>query len=589
MITIADGTKIHAHGTGEIKIHTALGVIRLTNVWHVPTIGASLMSVARIVDAGYMVGFEQSVCYVSKDGMRTELGKRNRSLYHVAQNNEFQSYEENTPNQANLGLATNQSPSATLETWHRRLCYRTLDSPAVNYISSKVRDMEVSNTSVPSTKICGVCALGPQHKEAETKAREKATELLSVVHSDLCGPMETATLNGEKYFITFTDERSGRVSISLLPTKDGALSQFQAYRSQAEKASGKMIKALRTDGGGEYLNKEFKKYLVEAGIHHIVTPPYSPSQNGLAERMNRRIMETARCLLLDSQISFEFWGHAVLTAAHVHNRLPSRSHNNTSPIAFWTGKEPSIGHLRVFGSTAWLHIPKEKRRKLAAKSLKGILVGYEEEAGSKVYRVYDTQSKRVLLSRDVIIDEAGDTGEKKSTQRTSQKTRIDWDVELDILPAPESSTGLDSPNEFQRLDRVTPPPEDQEVQAVPNMLDEIILQPRLDVQPNTEEARGKTQGVRGPAGEGPRRSQRYRTAGENFHQSANFALMAKVVEPEPQTLTEALNSEAKVEWKQAWESELSSLAKNQTWVLEPLPIGRTAIGCRWLFQRKQDG
>jgi len=69
MITIADGTKIHAHGTGEIEIHTALGVIQLTDVWQVPTIGASLMSVARIVDAGYMVGFEQLVCYVSKDGV----------------------------------------------------------------------------------------------------------------------------------------------------------------------------------------------------------------------------------------------------------------------------------------------------------------------------------------------------------------------------------------------------------------------------------------------------------------------------------------------------------------------------------------
>jgi len=166
---------------------------------------------------------------------------------------------------------------------------------------------------------------------------------------------------------------------------------------------------------------------------------------------------------------------------------------------------------------------------------------------------------------------------------------MEWDAELDLLPAPESSTSLDSPNEFQRLDWVTPPPEDQDVQGVPNMLEAIILQPRLDVQPNTEEARGNTQGVRGPAGEGPRRSQRNRTAGEMFHRSANFAPMAKVVEPEPQTLTEALNSEAKAEWKEAWESELSSLAKNQTWVLEPLPIGRTAIGCRWLFQRKLDG
>ena len=56
--------------------------------------------------------------------------------------------------------------------------------------------------------------------------------------------------------------------------------------------------------------------------------------------------------------------------------------------------------------------------------------------------------------------------------------------------------------------------------------------------------------------------------------------MAKVEEQEPETLTEALNSESKADWKKAWESELSSLAKNNTWVLEPLPIGRSAIGCR---------
>lgn len=160
---------------------------------------------------------------------------------------------------------------------------------------------------------------------------------------------------------------------------------------------------------------------------------------------------------------------------------------------------------------------------------------------------------------------------------------------MDILPTPESSTSLDSQNQFQRLDRVTPPLEDQEVQAVPSMLDAIIPRPRLEVQPNTEEAKGNTQDVRGPAGEGPRRSQRNRTAGENFHRAANFVLMAKVVEPEAQTLTEAANSEAKAEWKEAWESELSSLAKNQTWVLERLPLGRTAIGCSWLFKRMQDG
>ena len=142
---------------------------------------------------------------------------------------------------ASLGLATNQSPLASLETWHRRLGHRTLDTTSVKYIASKVTDMRVANENVPSTKICAVCALGGQHKEAATKEREKATKLLCVVHSDICGPMQTAGLNGERYFITFTDESTGCVSIPLLNNKDGALAAFQAYRSRAEKASSRTI------------------------------------------------------------------------------------------------------------------------------------------------------------------------------------------------------------------------------------------------------------------------------------------------------------------------------------------------------------
>ena len=123
-------------------------------------------------------------------------------------------------NQANLGLGTNQSPSATLEIWHRQLAHRTLDESALRYISPKVSDLRVSGKSEPVGKICGICALGRQHNEAQTKTREKPSELLSIVESDLCGPMQTTGINGEKYFGTFTDEKSGRVSISLLRTKD---------------------------------------------------------------------------------------------------------------------------------------------------------------------------------------------------------------------------------------------------------------------------------------------------------------------------------------------------------------------------------
>ena len=405
-ITIADGTRLQVHGIGDIEIMTKVGAIRLTDVWQVPNIGASLISVGRMVDAGYTVEFGRTTCLISNRGVKTDLGYRNGSLYYLIQESPLPNPESTPGDIANLGLTTNQSSAATLEIWHRRLCHRTLDPPTVQYLASKVSGMEVSKTPETPAKICGICAKGRQHKEPETKARERATQLLEVVHTDICGPMQTPSLHGERYFITFTDELSGRVSICLLHSKDGALAAFEAYRARAEKVSAKEIKAMRSDGGGEYINKRFREYLVKAGIQHRVSPPYSPSQNGLAERMNRTIMEHARCILQDSQLSITFWGPAVLTAAHIHNCLPSRSHDNTSPLAYWTRKEAGIGHLRVFGATAWVHIPKETRRKLDSKSAKCILIGYEEDAGSKLYRLYNPETKAILLSRDVIIDEA---------------------------------------------------------------------------------------------------------------------------------------------------------------------------------------
>ena len=121
------------------------------------------------------------------------------------------------------------------------------------------------------------------------------------------------------------------------------------------------------------------------------------------------------------------------------------------------------------------------------------------------------------------------------------------------------------------------------------MYDSIVLLPLLAIAQNREESREAVQGEWMRQDQGTGRWRRNRGEGENVHPLANFALLAQVAEHEPETLTEVLNSEAKAHWKQAWESELRSLVKNNTWVLEPLPIGRSAIGWRWLFQRKQDG
>jgi len=115
-------------------------------------------------------------------------------------------------------------------------------------------------------EICGTGAIGRQHREAMTGAREKAVELLEVVHADIGGPMQVNTISGERYFITFNDERSGRIALTVLKLKNEALGAFQAYKMRAEKEAGKEIRAFKTDGGGEYINHQFNSYLRNCGI-----------------------------------------------------------------------------------------------------------------------------------------------------------------------------------------------------------------------------------------------------------------------------------------------------------------------------------
>ena len=381
--------------------------------------------------------------------------------------------------------------------------------------------------------------------------------------------MQISTLTCEKYFIRFIDEKSGRIAVTLLHRKDQALAAFKAYKARAENEAGRRIGVLRTDGGGEYSGQYFQLYLKQCGIVHSVSPPYSPKQNGLAERANRTLMEGARCMIEDSRLTKPFRGYAVTTAAHIHNRLPSRSHEDKSPLEHWTGETPSIGHLRVFGSVTYMHIPGETRKKLDPRSRKCILVGYDESSSRKAYRVYDPEQKRTISSRDVIIDEsaigkgAGETGKGSDEMEiTLQETVVGEEDDR------EEQWGRD-------LERITPPASGGEQSDPEEFGGETIMVRPANSAVSTIDKEVSVSALR--------RSEPQRNTGENFPR----AMIANI--EEPQTLAEAFARDDGPQWREAWVSEVDSLARNNTWRLEVLPPSRQAIGCRWLFKRKEDG
>ncbi|XP_052724120.1 uncharacterized protein LOC128193958 [Vigna angularis] len=163
------------------------------------------------------------------------------------------------------------------------------------------------------------------------------------------------------------------------------------------------IRVFRTDGGGEFNSVEMDKFCTDKGIVHEVTAPYTPQHNGLAERRNRMILDMTRCMLKAKKLSHCLWGEVVSTAVYLLNRSPTKALSECTPEEAWSGIKPTVYHLRIFGSVCYKHVPDERRRKLDDKSETLILVGYHPTGA---YRLYNPEKKQIVISRDVIVDEA---------------------------------------------------------------------------------------------------------------------------------------------------------------------------------------
>ena len=210
--------------------------------------------------------------------------------------------------------------------------------------------------------------------------------------------------------LTFTDDFSRYTTAYFIKSKSEVLSKFMEYVNSVEKHTGSHItklnilseedvKVLRSDNGGEYTSNNFAKFNAEKGISHEFTVPYCPQQNGVAEQMNRTVMEGARSMLYHAKLPLEFWAEACSTAVYLHNRSPTTALKEKTPFESLFGRRPDISRLKVFGCVSYVHIPDNQHRKLDAKAHKAIFVGYTP--GIKGYKLYDLEKKKFVVSRDV--------------------------------------------------------------------------------------------------------------------------------------------------------------------------------------------
>ena len=188
-----------------------------------------------------------------------------------------------------------------------------------------------------------------------------------------------------------------------MKAKSEVFEHFKNFVKMVERQTGKRVKILRSDNGGEYVSGHLKEFLRNCGIQQQTTVPRTPQQNGAGERLNRTLLDKVRSMLIGSGLSQKLWGEAVFTANYVRNRSPTSDLLDKTPEEAYNGHKPSISHLRVFGSKVNVWIPEENRKKLDPRSWQGILVGYG--MGNKGYRVWDPRRQQTFIARSVVINE----------------------------------------------------------------------------------------------------------------------------------------------------------------------------------------
>ena len=202
---------------------------------------------------------------------------------------------------------------------------------------------------------------------------------------------------------TFLDDFSRLSVVVPVPSKAEVIPTVKKIINMLETQSGQKLRKVCTDRGGEYLNNELKDFYSAKGIVHQTPAPYTPEQNGKAERLNRTLMERVRAMLQDAKLPNSLWAEVVTTAIFICNRSPVCGDFKTPKELFY-GDKIDVSNMKTFGARAYFHIPKAQRQKLDPVSIKGIMVGYA--ADSKAYRIMLDDTKKTIISRDVTFEES---------------------------------------------------------------------------------------------------------------------------------------------------------------------------------------
>lgn len=390
---VGHGAVIVGKGHLPLKLKDGTGVL-LQNVLHVKDGSFTLISPGRLWADRRISATFGAKAILHRDGTTIATGRRlSNNLY--ALDASIVTGELRSP----LCLAAGRDE---LTLWHRRYAHLSVDGLKKLARSGHVPELQLALSKSSDVLKCKSCAIG---KAAATPFRgehERSTVRLHRVHSDVL-TINTPTSRGLRYILTFVDDYSRKLWIYLLAKKSEVFDKFKMFKAKVELESGCKIVHLHSDNGGEYMASDFQRFLNIHGIDHVRTVPHTPQMNGLAERVNRTLIEGMVTVLNDSGLPHKLWGEAAHYVTAVKNLSPHAGADNDIPARLWAGKMPSAMALRPFGCRAFARNLDPGRRKLDQRARELIFVGFD--LNTRAWRLWNplvkTARSSIVLSRDV--------------------------------------------------------------------------------------------------------------------------------------------------------------------------------------------
>lgn len=562
VLTAADGGTFDAIGKGDMHLTLPNGKtttkILLKDVLFAPKMGLTLISIGKIDVAGFASLFHKGLLKVFS------CGKKKTKLAEIPLKNGLYRLEHEMERATVV-----KEELVTIEKLHRLMGHISPEAAKALVQKGVVEGFKLDESSKISS--CDSCEYGKTHRKAITKERQfpRASNIGDEIHSDVWGPSPVKTIGGREYYSTYTDDNSRFSKLYLQRAKDETFYSYKMYEAELLRQKGIHIKKLHSDRGGEYLSKEFSDHLAKSGTKRNLTVHDTPEHNGVAERLNRTLLEKVRAMLHASGLPKFLWGEAVKHAVYLKNRTSTKALDGKTPFEIFYGTKPNLSGLPEFGCEVWVHTTEGS--KLDGRAVKGRWVGYDEESSG--HRIYSPEKRTVSIQRSVKF-KTDDINIylPRIVPLEGEKEKVDCFSETRTDEAP--SGGVDPLGDSFEQSEGRPK----------RIRTESAIIKRLRAGEGVASTKPSEHGQL-PKGVQPG----FITKVTDDDEAATMAAMVvgEVDEVEP-SYEEARVRSDWPEWRKAIDIELESLKSAGTWDVVERPANVNVVDSKWVFRLKKD-